>query len=65
MRKSPTVAALRPFAALLQNHHEPLRDEYPVFQINHAVITVGHLREAARIVAVYDAIVTAPVQPKV
>lgn len=40
------LLALLPFAALLQRHHEPHDDDYPVFGINNVVITVGDLRRA-------------------
>jgi len=40
------LEALEPFAALLQPHHDDLQDERPVFGVNGAVFTVGHLRRA-------------------
>lgn len=41
------AAALRPFAVLLQAHHEELPNERQVFGINGRNITVGDLRRAA------------------
>jgi hypothetical protein len=38
--------ALSPFAALLQEHHERMHDERPIFDINSATVTVGQLRAA-------------------
>ena len=37
---------LSPFAALLQEHHSRMSDEHPLFGINSAIFTVGHLRAA-------------------
>jgi uncharacterized coiled-coil protein SlyX len=40
--------ALEPFAALLHDHHERLKDSQPVYAINSAVITVGDIRKAKK-----------------
>lgn len=51
------AAALRPFAALLQKHHEGIDypDDRPIFGINDALITVGSLRRACALLARLDA----------
>lgn len=41
------LEALRPFAALLAEHHDALPNDRPVFGINDAVITAGDLRRAS------------------
>lgn len=43
--------ALRPFAALLAEHHDDLPDDRPIFGINDAVITAGDLRRARAAIA--------------
>ena len=45
------VEALRPFADLLQGHHDLLSDDYPIFGINNALFTAGDLRHAAEALA--------------
>lgn len=47
------VEALRPFSALLQDHNnDPKRpDHQPIYAINGATITLGHLRRAAELLA--------------
>ncbi len=45
------LAALLPFAKLLSLHHADMEDDRPIFGICGSVVTVGHLREAARITA--------------
>lgn len=48
------IDALRPFAALLQPHHESLSNDRIIFAINGAQITAGDLRRAAQYVQEYD-----------
>ena len=50
--RNELVAALRPFAALLQEHNnKPERSGgTPIFAINDAVITLHDLREARRLI---------------
>lgn len=43
--------ALKPFAALLQEHHARLPDSQPIFGINNATIYIGQLRDACAILA--------------
>jgi hypothetical protein len=50
------IEALRPFARLLGKVYEPLRDEFPVFTAGGAVVTVGDIRRAARLVEEYEAL---------
>ncbi len=38
--------ALRPFATLLQSHHDSMRPEQPIFGINSVTITKKHLIDA-------------------
>jgi hypothetical protein len=45
------LEALRPFAALLQDHHQRNCDEQPIFGINDVTITVGDMRRAAAAIA--------------
>lgn len=40
------LEALRPFAALLAEHHERMPDDQPIFGINSATFTVGDMRRA-------------------
>lgn len=42
-------AVLEPFAALYAPHHGHLPDEYVIFQINDATVTVSDLRRAKAI----------------
>lgn len=48
------LAALRPFAALLQSHHDHRDDGEHVFGINGVTFTVGDLRRAAAAIAKAD-----------
>jgi hypothetical protein len=41
--------ALKPFAALLAEHHERMPNEQPLFGINDALITVGDVRRAVEL----------------
>lgn len=45
------IEALRPFSALLAEHHDDLPDNRPIFGINGAVITAGDLRRARAAIA--------------
>jgi len=44
--------ALKPFAALLHDHHARARDTQPIFEISESQITVGDLRRARAIINV-------------
>lgn len=44
-------AALEPFASLLQEHHDRMRDEQPIFGINSSTIYCGQLRRARALLA--------------
>lgn len=46
----PIVEALRPFAALLQEHNDTGEDNRPIFGINNATITLGDLRKAKSLI---------------
>lgn len=45
------LEALRPFAALLAEHHERLPDNQPIFGINNNKFTVGEMRAAVAAIA--------------
>lgn len=45
------IEALKPFAALLKDHHASLTDDHPVFAINGSIVTVGDLRRAVSLTA--------------
>jgi hypothetical protein len=50
-QRDELLAALKPFAALLQPHNAAGLSTTPIFGINDATITRGDLIEAARVVA--------------
>jgi len=41
-----TIAVLKPFAALIADHHDKMPDDQPLFFINSNGFTVGDLRKA-------------------
>ena len=45
-RETVYKEALKPFAALLQDHNNSGADTKPIFAINDAIITLGDLRRA-------------------
>lgn len=44
------AVALKPFAALLQDHNSQGHDEKPIFAINDAMIKLGDLRRAVALI---------------
>jgi hypothetical protein len=50
-QRDELLAALRPFARLLQGHHRRMADDTPVFAINDATITHRDLRRAQAAIA--------------
>ena len=45
-QRDEAIAALRPFAALIADHHDRMPDDQPLFFINSNGFTVGDLRKA-------------------
>lgn len=48
------VEALRPFVALLQEHHDRKPDSQPIFGINSATIYLGQIRAVSALLARLD-----------